>query len=102
MITDGKIWHYFAVKSLSALPKGITSKHDGDFYCLRCLYLYRTVKHYDVCNDHDHCYVEMPKKDNKTLKYNHGEKYMKVSFIIYADMESLLEKMSTCFNNPKK
>ena len=44
----------------------------------------------------------MPKKDNKILKYNHGEKSMKVSFIIYADLESLLEKMSTCHNNPKK
>ena len=27
---------------------------------------------------------------------------MKVPFIIYADLESLLEKMSTCHNNPKK
>ena len=31
MITDGKKWHYLAVKSFSALPGGITSKHDGDF-----------------------------------------------------------------------
>ena len=27
---------------------------------------------------------------------------MKVSFIIYSDLDSLLEKMSTCHNNPKK
>ena len=26
---------------------------------------------------------------------------MKVPFIIYADLESLLEKMGTCQNNPK-
>ena len=44
----------------------------------------------------------MPKEDNKILKYNHGEKSMKVPFIIYADLESLLEKTSTCHNNPKK
>ena len=44
----------------------------------------------------------MPKEDNKVLKYNHREKSMKVPFIIYADLESLLEKMSTCHNNPKK
>ena len=44
----------------------------------------------------------MPKEDNKVLKYNHGEKSMKVPFIIYADLESLLEKMSTCHNNPEK
>ena len=43
-----------------------------------------------------------PREDNKFLKYNHGEKYMKVPFIIYSGLESLLEKMSTCHNNPKK
>ena len=34
----------------------------------------------------------MPEKDNKMLKYNHGEKSMRVPFIIYADLEPLLEK----------
>ena len=34
MITDGKKWHYFAVKSLPALFIGTRSKHEEDFYCL--------------------------------------------------------------------
>ena len=38
----------------------------------------------------------MPKEDNKALKYNHGEKSMKLPFIIYAELESLFEKMSNC------
>ena len=44
----------------------------------------------------------MPKEYNKILKYNHGANSMKVPFIIYADLESLLEKMSTCHNNSEK
>ena len=36
--------------------------------------------------------VEIPKEDDKILKYNHGEKSMKVPFIIYAYLESLFEK----------
>ena len=45
----------------------------------------------------------MPEEDNKILKYNHREKsMMKIPFIIYADLESLLEKMNTCHNNPEK
>ena len=44
----------------------------------------------------------MPKEDNKILKYNHGEKSMRVPFVIFADLESLLEKMNTCRNNPEK
>ena len=44
----------------------------------------------------------MPRKDNKILKYNHGEKSMKHLFVIYADLECLLEEMTTHHNNPKK
>ena len=40
MMTDGKKWHYLAVKGLSALPRGITSKLDGEFYCLNCFHSY--------------------------------------------------------------
>ena len=96
MITYGTKWHYLAVKSLSALFRGVTSKHEGDFYCLNCFQSYTTEnklkKHKKVCENHDCCYVEMPEEDNKILKYNQGEKSMKVPFIIYADLESLLEK----------
>ena len=37
-------------------------------------------------------FSEMPKEDNKILKYNRGENSMKIPFIIYADLESLLKK----------
>ena len=44
----------------------------------------------------------MANKDDKILKYNHGEKSMKAPFIIYADLESLHEKMNTCYDSPEK
>ena len=44
----------------------------------------------------------MPTKDNNIIKYNQGEKSIKLPFIIYADLECLLEKMSTCYNNPEE
>ena len=44
----------------------------------------------------------MPNEDSKILKQNHGEKSMKVLFVIYADLKCLLEKMNTPHNNPKK
>ena len=92
MITDGKKWHYLA------LLRGITSNHNGDFYCLNCFHLYRaenkTKKHENVCKNHNYCYVKMPNEDNKILKYNHGEKSMKVSFIIYADLKPSTTKIN--------
>ena len=41
----------------------------------------------------------MPEKGKHILKYNHGEKCVKVSFVIYADTESLFEKINTCQND---
>ena len=106
-INDDEKWHYLAVKSFSALFRGITHNNNGHFYCLNCFQSYilqeinlKSIK--KVCENHDYCYVEMPEKDNKILKYNQGEKSMKVPFIIYADLEFLLEKINTCHNNPEK
>ena len=44
----------------------------------------------------------MPTENNNTIKYNHGEKSMKLPFVIYADLECLCEKMSACINNPNE
>ena len=75
-------------------------------YCLNFFHSYSIKyvlkKHENVCKSHNHCYVEVPKDDNKVLKCNHGEKYMKFPFIIYVDLESLLEKTNTCHDNPEK
>ena len=61
MITDGKKWHYLAVKNLSALFRGITSNTNGDFYCLNCVHSFRT-QNKTFCENHDCCYVEKPKE----------------------------------------
>ena len=94
------------LKSSSALFRGITSKHDGDLQYLNCFHSYITEnklkKLKKVCENHDYCYVEMPEEHNKILKCNHGEKSMRAPFVIYADLESLLEKMNTCHNSPEK
>ena len=44
----------------------------------------------------------MPTKDNNIIKYNIGEKSIKLQFVVYADLECLLEKMSTCQHNPNE
>ena len=125
MITDGEQsdkadkWHYIALKSertdngfnrpirsLSRLIRGVTSNNHGDFYSLNCLHLFRTdnaLKRGErLCENNDYCYVEMPTEINKNLKYNHGEKSLKVTFIIYVNLECLLIKEQSCQNNPNE
>ena len=106
MISNGENWHYLVVKSLNGLRKGIRSNHKEDFYCLNCFCAYSTrnklEEHEKICENHNYCNVEMPNENNKIIKYNQGEKSIKLPFIIYADLECLLEKMSTCYNNPEE
>ena len=86
--------------------RGITSNYAGNSYCLNFFCAYSTKnkleKHKNIYENHNYCHVQMPTKDNNTIKYNHGEKSMKLLFVIYADLECLLEKMSTCINKPNE
>ena len=92
MVTDGTSnCHCLAVKSISGLLRGITSNHNGDFYCLNCFHAYTTEKklrkHERICNDHDFCNLKMLDKDNKILKYISGEKSLKVPFTMNVYLE---------------
>ena len=42
MISNGKKWHYLAIKDIPMLSRGIRSKNNGDFYCLNCFPSFRT------------------------------------------------------------
>ena len=106
LISNGENWHYLVVKNLSGLLRGITSNHKEDIYCLSCFCANSTKNklegHKKICENHDYYHVEMPTKDNNTIKYNQGEKSIKLPFVVYADLECLLEKISTCQNNPNE
>ena len=87
MISDSQKLHYLVVKNLSGLLRGITSNHKEDFHCLNCYHSYSTKNkleaHKKICENHDYCYVEMPTKNNNIIKYNHGEKSMKLPVCSY-------------------
>ena len=95
-------------KKLPTLLRGITSKHDGDFYCLNCFLSFRTnyklESHKKVYESKDFCSVVMPSKDPKILEFNQYRKSDKIPSrsIIHADLESLIKKVDGCKNNPEK
>ena len=95
MISNEERWHYLAVKKLSALLSGVTSKQDDDFSLLNYLYLFRakkTVKSLrEVCENKDFCSVLILSEDIKVLEFHIYEKFDKTTSIIYADVESLIK-----------
>ena len=98
-------WHYLEVKKLSS---SLTSKHNGDFYCLNCLHSFATEKklelHKKVLNrivseNKGFCNVIMPSEDTKILEFNQYQKSDKAPFIIYANLEFIIEKIDGCKSN---
>ena len=71
-------------KKLSALLRGITSKHYGDFSCLNCLYSFRTKNklefHKKVCENKDFCNVIFSFEDTKILEFIQYQKFDKTPF----------------------
>ena len=78
MITDGTDkWHYLAVKRIPPLLRGVSSTHDGDYYCLNCFHSYRTEEklkaHEELCANNNFALI-------KIYFYYPWEKYIKKPF----------------------
>ena len=96
MIWNGeKLWHYFAVKKLLPLLNGMKSKHYSDFYCLNYLRYFKTKNklesHEKNFKDKNFYNIVMPFEHTKILELNQYQKSDKAPFIIYADLEYIIE-----------
>ena len=87
-------------KKLWALLRRITSKHQGIFYCVNSLHSFSTENkresHEKVYENKDFCNVVMLSEDNKILQFNQYQKSDKAPFIIYGDLECLIERTDGC------
>ena len=55
--------------------------------------------HKKVCQNKDFCNIIMPPENKKILEFNQYQKSAKAQFIIYADLECVIEKIKECKNN---
>ena len=71
-------------------------KHKGDFYSLNYFHSFRTENkfksHEKVYKNKDFCGIVMPSEKD----FNQYMKSDKMQYIIYADIESLIEKTNGC------
>ena len=81
----------------------MTSENNVDFYCLDCLPSFRAKSklelHKRACANKDFCSVNMTSEITKLLEFNQYQKSGKTPFIIYADLECIIEKINGCTNN---
>ena len=57
--------------------------------------------HKKVCGNKDFCNVIIPSEDTKILEFNQYQISNKAPFIIYADLECIIQKIDGCKNNPQ-
>ena len=92
-------------KNIIGIMKKNYIKNNGNFCCLNCLYSYRTKNtpesHKSVCENKVLCNENMPFEDTKILEFNQYQKSDKAPFIIYADIECIIEKIDGCKTIPE-
>ena len=85
MIADVEKCHHCIVKSLSKLLRGVTSKNNIEYYCVKCLKSFRIANklksHENVCKDYNNFHAKMPETYDKILKFNH-EQNCRIIYII--------------------
>ena len=107
LITKDENKHYVLIKDLNKFMFNQTKHKNKKHFCMHCLQCFSSDR---VLNEHkDNCIqvngtqaVKMPDKDNNILKFNNFHKQQAVPFVIYADFEAIIEKISGCKPNNDK
>ena len=107
LITKDENKHYVLIKDFNKFMFNQTKHKNKKHFCMHCLQCFSSDR---VLNEHkDNCIqvngtqaVKMPTKDNNILKFNNIHKQQAVPFVIYADFEAIIEKISGCKHNNDK
>ncbi|EGI64856.1 hypothetical protein G5I_06694, partial [Acromyrmex echinatior] len=94
---ENVIAHFTWIKDLSRLIGSQLSKNTGKKYlCDRCLhYFYTSEKlslHIVDCTTTNDCAVILPNENDKWLSFRDHNKKERLLFVVYADLECILEK----------
>ena len=101
LITKDKNKHYVLIKDFNKFMYNQTKHKERKHFCMYCLQCFSSEI---ILNDHKGtCLqvngeqaIKMPTKENNILKFENYYKQQQVPFVIYADFESILEKIQGC------
>ena len=107
LITENENKHYVLMKDFDRFMFNQTKHKNKKHFCMHCLQCFSSER---VLNNHkDNCIeingtqaVKMPDKNNNILSFNNFHKKQPVPFVIYADFEAIIEKISNCQPNNDK
>ena len=101
LTTENKNKHYTLIKDFNRFMFNQTQHKEKKHFCMYCLQCFSSER--VLINHKDNCIqlngaqaVKMPDKNNNILKFNNFHKQQPVPFVIYADFEAIIEKISGC------
>ena len=84
-------------KKIIGIIKRNNIKNNGDLYCLNYLHFFGTKNKLELYKRYvkvkNFCNVIMPSKDTRVLEFSQYQKSDKAPFIIYADLECIIQKV---------
>lgn len=97
-IRNNTRYHFMWIKNLSRLlSKQLSKNGHKSWLCDRCLNHFSSeaflVKHVGYCKNQNTTRIELPNEKNKYLKFKNFHHREKVPFVVYADLECILEKV---------
>lgn len=100
-ITSQRNMHYCWIKNLSALLSHRSTNRKKKIFCDRCLNHFTEKSileaHQLVCLNQNEYRIEMPTTEDNLIQFENYSKQMRVPFVIYADVESILKKPDVQF-----
>ena len=107
LITENENKHYVLINDFNRFMYNQTKHEHKKHFCMYCLQCFSSEI---ILNNHKNNCIElngkqainMPDKNNSTLKFNNFHKQQPVPFVIYADFEAITEKISGCQPNNDK
>ena len=90
--------HYVWIKNFNKLCSKVTKRTTKKYFCKNCIHHFtsesKLEKHMKDCMVLTKCQaIEMPSKGT-VIKFKSFRETVKIPFVIYADMESILEKLT--------
>ncbi|XP_071640852.1 uncharacterized protein [Temnothorax longispinosus] len=94
---DNNVGHFAWIKHLSRLVSSQINKHGHTKYiCDRCLHYFsssdKLQSHTVECRKVNKCAIRLPSEDNKWLSFKNHSRKERLSFVVYADLECVLQK----------
>ncbi|XP_076672229.1 uncharacterized protein LOC143371164 [Andrena cerasifolii] len=93
----GDVGHFVLIKDLSRLARMQLSRHrEKKFICDRCMHYFGSAEKLEAhsldCGQMNDCAILLPSEGNNLLKFSNHRMKGRLPFVVYADLECIIEK----------